>query len=267
MEDKREDSLLARIGAEDKKGMQSTEADSALREEKMLREGTLNRSRYSLLSPKREENKEVQKKSESDDGYVSPFSEEFMKITEERDKEYEEELSKEGAVSSNRIQAFLMLAAAMYFIALIVGYYNTPYNEGVPQVVTGESLDARKYLSESNDYINYVQNAHIQSVEAIENYTADLMSASELASQMKKNNEAIDKKAKELQDMKVPSEYESLHDGIKEMFNAQISMNSAAVNYASHKSEATFVVLDNINKKYENKSEEVLEKYDEGFQQ
>ena len=264
--DTKHSSLLARIGADEKaeKEIQSTEAESALREEQMMREGQLNRSKYSMLSPKRQENQEVNQKEE--DTYLSPFSDEFIERAEERDKEFEQEQSEQGAMSSNRIQAFLMLAAALYVVALIVGYHNTSYSDGVPQTVTATELEGRKYLADSNEYLNYIQSAHVETVDAVESYTADLMSASELASQMKKKNEALEKKKKEVEEMNVPSQYETLHDNLKEMFNAQISMNSAAVNYASKKTNETFVVLDNINTKYEDRSETVIQMYDEAFQ-
>ena len=159
-----------------------------------------------------------------------------------------------------------MLAAVLYAIALIVGYYNTTYMDGIPQVVTREVIDGRKYLADSNEYLDYIQTAHIETVEAVEDYTADLMSSSELSSLMKTKNEALEKKAKELEDVLAPTDYDTLHDGIKEMYATQISMNSAAVNYAARKSDDTFVVVENINNRYEERSKTVLEMYDEAFQ-
>ena len=260
MSENKQNNLLARIASDEKEdSIQTAEAESALREEQVLRESR--DKTHSLLSPKRKENQEVQK-----DEYISPFSDEFLLQSEKRDQDYEKEVEEENAVSSNRVQAFLMLAAALYVVALIVGYYNTPYSDGVPQIVTEAGIDSRKYLSEASEYIDYIHTKHAESVEAVESYTADLMSASELSNQMKKSNEAIEKKSQEVAEMSVPPGCELLHDGIKELYSAQTSMNSAAINYAAHKSENTFVVVDNTNLKFEERSEDVLATYDESFQ-
>lgn len=259
------DSLLAQLKKEgekeEKKGLESAGAEDALKQEQMLRNGMLGgESQYSLLSPNRKENKEAQK-----DEYISPFSDEFLNRTDKRDEEFEEEVSKEGAVPHVRVQAFLMLGLVLYAMALIIGYYNTPYSDGVPQVVTGEEIDGRKYISQANDYLNYIQTVHEQTVDDIENYTADLMSASELTSQMKKSNTEIEKKKKEVEDMTVPSEYEDLQEGLKAMYDAQVSMNSAAMNYAASKTEQTFTVVSNINEKYEGYSDSVIDAFDQSF--
>ena len=254
--------LLARIGDDERTEKENqVETNTAAEKELMLRDDSLNFERQSMLSPKRQENQDVKQ-----DDYISPFSDEFWEKTQKEDKEFEEEQSKEGAVSSNRIQAYLMLAAVLYVIALIVGYHNTTYTDDVPQVITKEVIDGRKYLADANEYLDYIQTAHVEAVDAVESYTAELMSPSELSSLMKKKNEALEKKSKEFEDMFPPADYDTLHEGIKEMYATQISMNSAAVNYAARKSEDTFVVLENINTRYEARSEAVLEMYDEAFQ-
>lgn len=261
-ETREEQSILAKLKDDDSKkdGLQTAEADSALREEQMLREGLYERSQYSMLSPRRKENQEVQK-----DEYISPFSDEFLTRTDKRDEEFEKETAGEGLITSARLRAFLTLGAIFYVISLIIGYYNTPYSDGVPQLVTGAEIDGRKYISQANEYLNYIQTAHEQTVDDIENYTADLMSGSELSAQMKKNSAEIEKKKKEVEEMKVPTEYEDMHEGLKEMYEAQESMNSAAVNYASNKSEQTFNVVSNINEKYESYSDTVLDAFDRSF--
>lgn len=264
LEEKREQtSILAKLRTNEKKlenDIQNKETDDSLKGKQIIQDELLNQNTYSLLSPKRKENQEAQQND-----YISPLSEEFIAQTERREDEYEEEKSQEGAIPAARIQAFITLAVTLYAIALIVGYYNTPYSDGVPQVVTEAQIDERKYISEVNEYLTYIQTAHVETMEAIENYTADLMSAAELSSQMKKSTDELEKKVKEVEDVDVPSEYESLHNGLKEMYAYQISINSAAINYASHKTEETFNVVNNINTKYENRSDDVIEIFNESF--
>lgn len=259
----KEGSLLARIKREDTEEDKKDEVEKSSEQPAESYDPTA--KKYSLLSPNRAENKQV--KEQLEDDYISPFSDEFIKETEKRDKEFEEEQSEDGAVSSTRLQAFGLLAFTLYLISLIVGYHNTPFSDNVPQVVTAAQLEGQKYLSQSNEYLNYIQNAHIETVEAVENYTAELMSSTELATLMKKNNEQLQKKIEDVEDMSAPSEYSSLQDGLKEMYNAQISMNAAAINYANNKSENTFAVVENTNQKYEDRSEEVLEMFDRAFEQ
>ena len=254
--DNKQVNLLALASAGERADKSNTEENAV-----MSQRDTLGSIQQSMLSPKRQENQDVKQ-----DDYVSPFSDEFWEKTQERDKEFEDEQSQEGAVSSNRIQAYLMLAAVLYVIALIVGYHNTTYTDGVPQVVTKDVIDGRKYLADANEYLDYIQTSHVESVEAVEDYTADLMSASELSSLMKKKNEELEKKYKEVEDMFPPADYDMLHEGLQDMYTTQISMNSAAINYAARKNDDTFVVLENINTRYEDRSEAVIEMYDEAFQ-
>ena len=253
--------LLAKVATdyEETGSLQTVGAESALREDEAMRNGQMDK-RYSLLSPRRKENEEA-----AETGYISPFSDEFLERSDKRDEEYQKETEEAESIPSSRIKAYLLLAAVLYVIALGIGYHNTPWSDGYPQTISGERIDAREYLSGSEEHILYLQTAHTQSVEAIEKYTGGLMSSSELAGEMRKANDALAKKEQELREMTVPKDCEPLQENLLELYSLQTSMNSAAVNYAARKADDTFDVLDNINEKYRERSDEVLSAFDAEF--
>lgn len=254
--------LLSRVSTDyDKKDSLETDgSESALREEQAIRNQNKDRQ-HSMLSPLNEANKEV-----SSDNYVSPFSDEFLEKSKVEDEKFKEEVEETSTISSNRIQAFAMMAAVLYVIALGIGYHYTPYEDGVPQVIAGNEIDASEYLGSSNEYILNIQTYHASTVDSVEKFTTGLMGANELASSMKKDNEKLAKKLEEVKEMTAPEGYDSFQSDLIELYSLQISMNAAAINYATGKTQDTFDVVSNINNKYLDKEDTFLHDFDSSFQ-
>ena len=101
----------------------------------------------SFLSPENEFNKQAGKVVNKDN-YISPGSKEYADYINKLDEEYEEDTSE--AVSSNRIQAYIILAVVLYFLALGVGYHYTTFEDDVPQVTTAQKIEANEYLSQTS---------------------------------------------------------------------------------------------------------------------
>jgi hypothetical protein len=215
----------------------------------------------SLLSPENKHNKEIA----GEDNYISPFSTEAKERREQSEEEYEQEVESENAVSSNRIGSYLLFGFIFYVLALCVGYHYTLFEDGVPQVVSAKQIEAKEYLSKVDEYLLSIQNLHSESIDAIESFTNETMGASEMSSLMKKSNEKIAKQQEEIKEIVPPEGYETLHSALIEIYSLQVSLNSAATNYASSKKENTFKVLSNINDKYEKAAEEFLDAYNKAF--
>lgn len=225
------------------------ESDSILREEQALRDGEKGQS---YLSPEREEN---------DKGYISPFSDEFLRASLRKDEEIEDE----GAIASGKVSMFLRLGFIIYLIMLVIGYHYTPFSDGVPQLIGEGYIEGQEYLNESNKYILIVEDSHTEMVAAIEKFTAGEMSRGELASTAKENSEKLNKEKQGLSEMKVPLEFEDFHSRLKELFTTQDSMNAAAVTYASSDTDDNFTTLDNINVKFEEASNKLMFEYNNAF--
>lgn len=263
--------LLSRVSTtyENNNDNATTNADQALAQEKALAKGEMHIGKKeehigrSFLSPENEFNKQAGEVVNKDN-YISPGSKEYSDYINKLDEEYEEDTSE--AVSSNRIQAYIILAVVLYFLALVVGYHYTTFEDDVPQVTSTEKIEASEYLSQINDYIMAVEILHNETVDAIESYTNETMGASELASLMKKSNEKIEKQQEEIKDIIPPEGYDTFHSALIELFSLEASLNNAAISYASSgRSVQEFEVVSNINNKYTDAAGEFFINFNKSF--
>lgn len=263
--------LLSRVSTtyENNNDNATTNAEQALAQEKAMAKGDMHIGKKeghigrSFLSPENEYNKQAGAPVKND-GYISPGSKEYSDYINKLDEEYEEDTNE--AVSSNRIQAYIILAVILYLVALGIGYHYTTFEDDVPQVTTTEKIEANEYLAQINDYVMAVETLHNETVDAIESYTNETMGASEIASLMKKSNEKIAKQQEELKDIIPPEGYDTFHSALIELFSLESSLNNAAISYASsNRSEQEFGVVSNINNKYLDAAGEFFINFNKSF--
>ena len=264
--------LLSRVSTqyEDNDTNETSNARQALSQERAIANGEMNvglkedKVGRSFLSPKNEYNQQINDEKNIKDEMPYPGTKEYDEYIKKLDEEYEEDTT--DAVSSNRIQAYLILGVVLYFLALCVGYHYTTFEDDVPQITSTERIQSTEYLSQIDDYILAIETLHNETIESIESFTNETMGSSELVSLMKKSNEKIAKQQEELKDITPPESYDVFHSGLIELYSLQASLNSAAINYAtSGRSEKEFTVVANINEKYMTAADDFLFKYNKSF--
>ena len=212
----------------------------------------------SLLSPENELNKEI----EQDDGRVSPFSSEYTKRKNAKEDDLEEQME---AIATNRMEFYIIFLLIAYILALCIGYHNTAFVGHTPQILTMEQRYVDEYLGKIDEYILALQNLHSESLDNVENYTQDIMGASELVSELKKSNEKIEKMKEEISDIQPPDRYEHFQSQLLELYSQQAALNSTINGYAQAKNDDTFKVVYNMNEKYEEANENFLGTYNKLF--
>lgn len=250
------------------KELETENASHLLQQEKAIQEGEFEEKPdvgRSLLSPRNSIQQEIQNKETKPKKVISPFSKEFEEIATQREEKYMEELEKDSSISSNRIQFYMIFAFVLYIIALCIGYHYTTFDEDVPQVVSMKQIDANEYLGKVDGYIITVQQLHEESISDIEDYTRDIKGASELLSNLEKNNKKIIEMQEEIKDIIPPEQFEAFQSQLVELYSIQANVNSAGVNYAKNKNESTFKVLSGINEKYEESINSFLDDYNTKF--
>lgn len=212
----------------------------------------------SLLSPN---NLQAQKPSER----VSPFSDEYIKIAEEKRKQIEEIEESEEGIPSERIQFYLAILFFFYIIALGIGYHYTSFSEDIPQVISMKRIDANEYLSKIDDYVLTLQTLHEETVSSIEGITYETVGESEINSRMEKSNKKLSEMQSELKDISVPEGFETIQSQLIELYSLQIAMNNATATYAKTKSDNSFNILENSNEKFEDNIQTFLTDYEKKF--
>ena len=250
------------------KELETDDATHLLQQEKLTQSGAYEEQPEvgrSLLSPRNSIQKEMKQKESQPKKVLSPFSKEFEEIATQREEKYLEEMEKDTSISSNRIQFYMIFAFVLYIIALCIGYHYTTFDEDVPQVVSMQQIDADEYLGKIDGYIITVQQLHEEAISDIEDYTHDIKGASELLSNLEKNNKKILEMQEEIKDIIPPEQFEAFQSQLVELYSIQANVNSAGINYAKNKNENTFKVLEGINEKYEDNANSFLDDYNTKF--
>ena len=250
------------------KELETQDANHLLQQEKLTQAGEYEEKTdvgRSLLSPRNSIQKELQKKDAQPKKVLSPFSKEFEEIATQREEKYMEEMEKDTSISSNRIQFYMIFAFVLYIISLCIGYHYTTFNDDIPQIVSMKQIDANEYLGKIDGYIITVQQLHEESISDIEDYTHEIKGASELLSNLEKNNKKIVEMQEEIKDVIPPEQFEAFQSQLVELYSIQANVNSAGMNYAKNKNENTFKILNGINEKYEENINSFLDDYNTKF--
>lgn len=244
--------------------LETDNAEHLLQQEKAIQQGAYEEQSpigRSLLSPENS----LQKQEKQATKVISPFSEEFEEMARKKAEQYEEEAEASESISSNRIQFYMIFAFVFYIIALCIGYHYTSFVDDTPQIVSMKQIDADEYLGKADGYIVAIQQLHENVVSDVESFTQDTMGASELISNIEKNNKKIAEMQEEIKDIVPPEAYEAFQSQLIEMYSLQANMNLAATNYAKNKNESTFKVLNAVNEKYEDTLNSFLDDYNAKF--